>query len=149
MFNVALANSGVDLTRVSAHGRMNGADAWPIRCKIGCRPSSTGIGCTRDHARPYHRSCGTFLHRYEFAVERMACLWTLSGSAGDMPAMAAGIVWCACWVCPEHRKANFIELYLQQYVLMRSYLLRAQPTGDCEIVNVLFGSLIPTITFSM
>lgn len=60
MFNVALANSGVDLTRVSAHGRTNGADAWPIRCRNGCRPSSTCTECTRGRVNPYRRSCDTF-----------------------------------------------------------------------------------------
>lgn len=56
-FNVALANSGVDLTRVSAHGRTNGADAWPIRCRNGCKPSSTCIECTRGRVNPYRRFC--------------------------------------------------------------------------------------------
>lgn len=60
MFNVALANSEVDLTRVSAHGRTNGADAWPIRCKNGCRLSSTCTECTKGRVHPYRRSCDTF-----------------------------------------------------------------------------------------
>lgn len=93
--NVALTNSGVGVARMSAsYGRASGeADAWPIRCRNGCRPSSTCTGCTRDRANSSRRSCGTSSRRCEFAAARTASYpWTLSCSVGDTPAAAAGTV---------------------------------------------------------